>query len=245
MTNRHDFAGTVPVREQHQFDQTALERWMEQNVAGYAGPLTVDQFKGGQSNPTYRLTTPGRSYVLRRKPRGALLKGAHAVEREARVMAALGQADFPVPYIHGLCIDDSVIGSWIFVMDMIEGRIFWDASFSDVSRHDRAAYMDAMPRSCMASRAELRAARRPMRTRMLWANALRAWPSWLGRRRNGWIESWTKISCWHICGAHWWSRPGCPAASTHTYRPGNGPMRPFHPRDTLGGAIVLTSRPHF
>lgn len=144
MTNRHDFAGTVPVREQHQFDQTALERWMEQNVAGYAGPLTIDQFKGGQSNPTYRLTTPGRSYVLRRKPRGPLLKGAHAVEREARVMAALGQADFPVPYIHGLCTDESVIGSWFFVMDMIEGRIFWDASFSDVSRHDRAAYMDAM-----------------------------------------------------------------------------------------------------
>jgi len=144
MASGHDFAGTVPVREQHRFDQAALERWMAQNVEGYAGPLTIDQFKGGQSNPTYRLHTPGRSYVLRRKPPGELLKGAHAVEREARVMAALGQVGFPVPRIHGLCTDDSVIGSWFFVMDLVEGRIFWDASFSDVVRDERAAYMDAM-----------------------------------------------------------------------------------------------------
>lgn len=144
MAEANDFAGTVPVREQHRFDQPALERWMAQHVEGYAGPLTIDQFKGGQSNPTYRLRTPGHSYVLRRKPPGELLKGAHAVEREARVMAALGQAGFPVPRIHGLCTDDSVIGSWFFVMDLVEGRIFWDAGFADVPSADRAAYMDAM-----------------------------------------------------------------------------------------------------
>ncbi|CAG9176950.1 Putative aminoglycoside phosphotransferase [Cupriavidus laharis] len=144
MAEAHDFAGTVPVREQHRFDQAALEGWMAQHVEGYAGPLTIDQFKGGQSNPTYRLRTPGHSYVLRRKPPGELLKGAHAVEREARVMAALGQAGFAVPRIHGLCTDDSVIGSWFFVMDLVEGRIFWDAGFADVPRDDRAAYMDAM-----------------------------------------------------------------------------------------------------
>jgi aminoglycoside phosphotransferase (APT) family kinase protein len=139
-----DFGGTVPVREQHRIDVAALERWMEQNVAGYAGPLTVDQFKGGQSNPTYRLRTPGRSYVLRRKPTGVLVKGAHAVEREARVIAALGTVGFPVPCIHGLCTDDGVIGSWFFVMDLVEGRIFWDASFADARPHERAACMDAM-----------------------------------------------------------------------------------------------------
>lgn len=144
MAGVNEFSGTGPVREQHRFDQAALERWMAQNVAGYAGPLEIDQFKGGQSNPTYRLRTPGRSYVLRRKPPGALIKGAHAVEREARVMAALGQAGFPVPRIHGLCTDDTVIGSWFFVMDLVDGRIFWDAGFSDVAPDERAACMDAM-----------------------------------------------------------------------------------------------------
>lgn len=144
MASAQAFAGTGPVRDQHRFDQAALERWMARNVAGYAGPLTIDQFKGGQSNPTYRLRTPGRSYVLRRKPPGELVRGAHAVEREARVMAALGQAGFPVPRIHGLCTDDAVIGSWFFVMDLVEGRIFWDAGFSDVAPGERAGYMDAM-----------------------------------------------------------------------------------------------------
>ncbi|MEF7616721.1 phosphotransferase [Aquincola sp. MAHUQ-54] len=125
-------------------DVERLTRWMQQNVAGFEGPLTLEQFKGGQSNPTYRVRTPARSYVLRRKPPGPLLKGAHAVEREARVMAALAKAGFPVPAVYGLCTDDGVIGSWFFVMDMVEGRIFWDASFSDVPREQRAAYMDAM-----------------------------------------------------------------------------------------------------
>jgi aminoglycoside phosphotransferase (APT) family kinase protein len=137
-------AGTAPVRPELRLDTDALDTWMRANIPDYRGPVTIDQFQGGQSNPTYRLRTPTRHYVLRRKPPGVLLKGAHAVEREARVMQALGRAGFPVPHVHALCTDDSVIGSWFFVMDMIEGRIFWDASFSDVPREARAQYMDAM-----------------------------------------------------------------------------------------------------
>ncbi|WP_135672302.1 phosphotransferase family protein, partial [Escherichia coli] len=108
------------------------------------GPILVEQFKGGQSNPTYKLTTPGRTYVMRRKPPGELLKGAHAVEREAKVLGALGKAGFPVAPVHGLCTADAVIGSWFYVMDMVEGRIFWDASCPEIARDDRAAYFDAM-----------------------------------------------------------------------------------------------------
>ena len=109
-------SGTRAVDERLQFDIAALEAWMGANVEGFAGPLAVSQFKGGQSNPTYRLDTAARSYVLRRKPPGPLLPGAHAVEREARVMAALGGTGFPVPRIHGLCTDESVIGTAFFVM---------------------------------------------------------------------------------------------------------------------------------
>ena len=144
MSESEGFGGTIAVREQHRIDESALTRWMQENVVGFQGPLVVDQFKGGQSNPTYRLRTPLHSYVLRRKPPGLLLKGAHAVEREARVMAALGTVAFPVPKIHGLCMNDAIIGSWFFVMDMVDGRIFWDASFADVPQTKRADYLDAM-----------------------------------------------------------------------------------------------------
>jgi aminoglycoside phosphotransferase (APT) family kinase protein len=137
-------AGTTAVRDAHRFDEAALARWMEANVPGYAGPLTVEQFKGGQSNPTYKLVTPTARYVLRRKPPGQTLKGAHAVDREARVLTALGQAGFPVARVHGLCTDDQVIGTWFYVMEMVEGRIFWDATFPAVSRTERPAYFDAM-----------------------------------------------------------------------------------------------------
>lgn len=136
--------GTTPVREGFAFDEAALARWMEANVAGFAGPIAVEQFKGGQSNPTYKLVTPGKSYVLRRKPPGQILKGAHAVEREAKVLIGLAKADFPVAHVHGLCVDDSVIGSWFYVMDMVEGRIFWEAHVPGVSPAERAAIFDAM-----------------------------------------------------------------------------------------------------
>lgn len=135
---------TIPVRPALAFDEAVLARWMAANVDGYHGPLAVDQFKGGQSNPTYKLTTPTRAYVLRRKPPGALLKGAHAVEREARVVSALHTTGFPVPRVYGLCTDDAVIGTWFYVMDMVEGRIVWDTRFPDVPRADRPAYFDAM-----------------------------------------------------------------------------------------------------
>ena len=144
----HDLAaansGTTPVREGYRFDEAALGRWLAEHVDGYAGPLTVEQFRGGQSNPTYKLVTPSRSYVLRRKPPGELLKGAHAVDREALVLSKLGAAGFPVAHVHGLCTDESVIGSWFYVMDMVEGRIVWDATFPDVGRDERPAYFDAM-----------------------------------------------------------------------------------------------------
>lgn len=136
--------GTTAVRAGFEIDTPRLATWMEANVADFAGPLTIEQFKGGQSNPTYKLVTPARSYVLRRKPPGQLLKGAHAVEREARVMAALGPTGFPVPHVFGVCTDESVIGTWFFVMDMVEGRIFWNATFPDVPVEERPAYFDVM-----------------------------------------------------------------------------------------------------
>ena len=143
-TGQQENAGTTAVREGLRFDEASLTRWMAANVEGYAGPLTIEQFRGGQSNPTYKLTTPGRSYVLRRKPPGQLLKGAHAIEREAKVLAALGTVGFPVAHVYGLCTDDSVIGTAFYVMEMVEGRIFWDATLPDVSRDERPAYFDAM-----------------------------------------------------------------------------------------------------
>lgn len=136
--------GTTAVRDGFGFDQGALAKWMTEHVDGFAGTLAVEQFKGGQSNPTYRLVTPQRSYVLRRKPPGELLKGAHAVEREAQVLTALAGTGVPVAQVYGLCTDDSVIGSWFYVMEMVEGRIFWDATIPGVPREDRAAYFDTM-----------------------------------------------------------------------------------------------------
>ncbi|MGH6650056.1 MAG: phosphotransferase [Sphingopyxis sp.] len=137
-------AGTTAVRDAYRFDEAALARWMADHVDGFSGPMTVEQFKGGQSNPTYKLVTPTAAYVLRRKPPGQVLAGAHAVDREARILSALGATGFPVAHIHGLCTDDGVIGSWFYVMEMVEGRIFWDATFPDVARDQRPAYFDAM-----------------------------------------------------------------------------------------------------
>ncbi len=125
-------------------DLQALCAWMEANVAGFAGPLEVKQFKGGQSNPTYQLSTPAARYVLRRKPPGPLPKGAHDVLREARILTALGPTVVPVPNVLAVCDDDGVLGSSFYVMTFVEGRIFWDASFAGVRPEQRAAYFDAM-----------------------------------------------------------------------------------------------------
>lgn len=138
-------SGTREVSERLRFDVSALAQWLKIQVPGIDGELTVSQFKGGQSNPTYRIdTASGRSFVLRRKPPGKLLPGAHAVDREARVMSALGAQGFPVPHVYGLCEDDTVIGTPFFVMDMVEGRIVWEASFPGLSPTERAAHFDAM-----------------------------------------------------------------------------------------------------
>ena len=141
------FTGTTSVRDQHRFDEPSLERYLASNVAGFAGPMTVEQFKGGQSNPTYRITDAnGRRYVLRRKPPGELLPSAHAVDREYRVMTALGSAGFPVPRTYLRCDDTSIVGTAFFVMDCVDGRIFWDQSLPGMTRDERAAIYDEMNR---------------------------------------------------------------------------------------------------
>jgi aminoglycoside phosphotransferase (APT) family kinase protein len=139
-----ELIGTAAVRDAHRFDETRFASWMEECVPDYAGPLRIEQFKGGQSNPTYKVITPRRSYVLRRKPPGTLLKGAHAVEREAQVLRALYATGFPAPRVYGLCTDEKVIGTWFFVMDFVEGRIFWDVRFPEASRDERPRYFEAM-----------------------------------------------------------------------------------------------------
>jgi aminoglycoside phosphotransferase (APT) family kinase protein len=135
---------TTAVRQAHRFDETRLAAWMASEVEGFEGPLTVEQFKGGQSNPTYKLITPGRAYVMRRKPSGMLVKGAHAVEREATALAALEKASYPVAHVYSLCLDDDVIGTWFYVMDFVPGRIFWDATLPTIRREERPHYYDAM-----------------------------------------------------------------------------------------------------
>jgi len=131
--------GVKPVAESHRFDEDALAGWMAANVEGFAAPLEVRQFKGGQSNPTYRLDTPSRKYVMRRKPPGKLLPSAHAVDREYTVISALYPTGFPVPRPYGLCTDESVIGTMFYVMDMVEGRIFWDQSLPGHTPAERHA----------------------------------------------------------------------------------------------------------
>ncbi len=133
------FTGTKPVEERHRIDEAKLAAWMENNVEGYKGPLTVLQFKGGQSNPTYRLDTPGRSYVLRRKPFGKLLPSAHAVDREFRVISALHKVGFPVAKPYALCSDDGVIGSMFYIMSMVDGRVLWNGSLPSLAREQRGA----------------------------------------------------------------------------------------------------------
>ena len=110
-------SGTRDVSDEHQIELGPLEDYLQENVDGYAGPLTIKQFKGGQSNPTYLLEAASGKYVMRRKPPGKLLKSAHAVDREFRVISALYAAGFPVPKPHVLCEDESVVGTVFFIMD--------------------------------------------------------------------------------------------------------------------------------
>ena len=137
------FSGTREVDPRHALDVAALDAWLAANVEGYAGPLTIRQFKGGQSNPTYELTTPGRTYVLRRKPPGVLLASAHAVDREFTVISALHAQGFPVARPYALCTDDSVVGSMFYVMEKVEGRVLWDLKLPGMSSAERRAIYDA------------------------------------------------------------------------------------------------------
>ncbi|HEY6132368.1 MAG TPA: phosphotransferase family protein [Rubrivivax sp.] len=140
--------GTKAVAEQHRFDIAALQSYLAPRLDGFAGPLRVEQFKGGQSNPTFKLATPGSAYVMRTKPGPAarLLPSAHAIEREFRVMQALHGSEVPVPRMHLLCEDESVIGRAFYVMAFVEGRVLWDQALPGLAKPERAAIYDEMNR---------------------------------------------------------------------------------------------------
>jgi aminoglycoside phosphotransferase (APT) family kinase protein len=142
------FAGTKPVSNQHQFDVGALEEWLSEMLGSEFDGLKVEQFKGGQSNPTFKLITPKRSYVMRAKPgpSSKLLSSAHAIEREYQVLTALRHTDIPVPKTYALCEDESIIGRAFFIMEMVEGRIMWDPQLPGMANSERAAVFDEMNR---------------------------------------------------------------------------------------------------
>lgn len=142
------YTGTRPVAPQHTFDPAPLQHWLSAHLDGFAGPLTIEQFKGGQSNPTFKLLTPAATYVMRCKPGPAakLLPSAHAIEREYRVMAALATQDVPVPRMLALSEDESVIGRAFYVMAFVAGRVLWNQALPDATREERGAIYDEMNR---------------------------------------------------------------------------------------------------
>jgi len=142
------YTGTKPVAEGHAFDVGALQGYLQAHLEGFQGPLAVEQFKGGQSNPTYKLVTPSASYVMRAKPGPAakLLPSAHAIDREFTVMRALHPTGVPVPRMHLLCEDESIIGRAFYVMEFMPGRVLWDQSLPDFDQNGRAAIYDEMNR---------------------------------------------------------------------------------------------------
>ena len=143
-----EFMGTKPVTERLKVDLDALSAYMREHVEGFSGDLQIEQFKGGQSNPTYKLTAGSQRYVLRTKPAPAekLLPSAHAIDREFRVMDALSKSGFPAARQYALCEDESVIGRAFYIMEFIEGRVLWDQSLPGMSTADRAAHYDEMNR---------------------------------------------------------------------------------------------------
>ncbi|HTN65419.1 MAG TPA: phosphotransferase [Burkholderiaceae bacterium] len=143
---QHSFSGTRPVAPQHAFDVTRLAVYLRQHVADFSGALEVEQFKGGQSNPTFLLNAGGKRYVLRRKPAGALLPSAHAVDREYRVITALARTEVPVARTHALCEDDSIIGTMFYIMDYVPGRILWDPTLPGMTAAERGAIFNEMNR---------------------------------------------------------------------------------------------------
>jgi aminoglycoside phosphotransferase (APT) family kinase protein len=135
---------TVDVLPTHTVDVPTLERYLERHVEGFRGPLTVRQFVGGQSNPTYYLRAGSGEYVLRRKPPGKLLPSAHAVDREYRVMTALARTSVPVPRTYALCEDADVVGTPFYVMQFVAGRVFKDPRLPEVPAADRAAIYESL-----------------------------------------------------------------------------------------------------
>ncbi|MDR3067733.1 MAG: phosphotransferase [Comamonas sp.] len=148
MSTYEHFVGTRAVSDQHAFDTDAMTAWMSRHVQGFEGPLQVEMFKGGQSNPTYKLITPAKSYVMRAKPGpvAKLLPSAHAIEREYRVMKGLAGTDVPVPHMYALCEDESVIGRAFYIMEFMEGRVLWDQSLPGMTAAQRAEIYDEMNR---------------------------------------------------------------------------------------------------
>jgi aminoglycoside phosphotransferase (APT) family kinase protein len=148
MSRPADNTGTRPVAASHAVDTAVLAAWLAPRITGFAGPLAMEQFKGGQSNPTYLLHTPAARYVMRAKPGpvAKLLPSAHAIEREYRVMAALQGRGVPVPRMLALCEDEAVIGRAFYVMEHVEGRVLWDQSLPGMGREQRAAHYDEMNR---------------------------------------------------------------------------------------------------
>lgn len=137
---------TAPPNDPVHMDEAALERYLSARMEGFERPLKAEKFAGGQSNPTFRIKTPGKSYVLRRKPPGQLLKSAHQVDREFRVMQALRDSDVPVPRMHLLCEEESIVGSMFFVMEYLEGRVFWDPALPGFTNNERSRLYDDMNR---------------------------------------------------------------------------------------------------
>jgi aminoglycoside phosphotransferase (APT) family kinase protein len=131
---------------QHFFDAERLAVWMQAHIEGFRGPIEVRQFAGGQSNPTFLVQSANHSYVLRRKPPGKLLPSAHAVDREYRVIVALANTAVPVAKAYALCEDPEVLGTPFYVMDYVEGRLFWDAALPEVAGEQRRAIYDEMTR---------------------------------------------------------------------------------------------------
>jgi aminoglycoside phosphotransferase (APT) family kinase protein len=148
MSNFDHFAGTRAVSGQHLFDTAALTSYLEANLDGFAGPLTVEMFSGGQSNPTYKLLTPGKSYVMRAKPGPAakLLPSAHAVDREFKVMKGLQGTDVPVAQMYCLCEDEAIIGRAFYVMEFVAGRVLWDQSLPGLNNTQRGEIYNEMNR---------------------------------------------------------------------------------------------------
>jgi len=139
----HD-AETIDIRDAHRFDVTRLEDFCRSTVDGFNGALQVRQFSGGQSNPTFLLTTPSKRYVMRKKPPGTLLASAHQVDREYRVMKALHETNVPVPTMRALCMDTAVVGTEFYIMDHLDGRVFRDPQLPNLSARERSAVYDQM-----------------------------------------------------------------------------------------------------